>query len=151
MASFIRIGDRFVNLDNMTEARPAPPRMFGGDAGTEATPIFRCFFSDTDCAEFTGFEAGAVASYLTGQAVDVVDYYQAVLKEREQAAQCKAAFDANLALLQHCASSTGHAWYMNDDEGWDCVSCRAHCGLGRLEEVINCWGGLFWASVEAAS
>jgi len=142
MANMIRVGSKYINLDRVTEIRPLVDHL--------GNPELRVFFGVDDCSTFGGPVEQALHAYLDGLAVDVVEVHRVVLKERQDAADRSAASNANYALLERCTGATGHSWELDDEEGWNCMECGAHCGLGWIDEVINCWGGIRCATPSPA-
>lgn len=129
MASLVRIGDRFVNLDRITHVQADGPAI-------------RVYFSEGEAYfVFTGDQGDALRAYLSGMAIDVLEYHRAVLAEQAEEASRKRLYEETTALLESCTDPGGHAWWPNDETGWDCVHCAAYCGLNALHEVIIVWGG----------
>ena len=126
MPALIRIGDRFVNLEEMTagEVTPGPPCLVDLYFRTGMQLVFR------------DAEGIALAAYLTSQALDVMEWHEGYSAIRR----------SETAVLLRCASPEGylgHLWY------WDgklpaifCARCSACAGIGiDMDRVIERWGG----------
>lgn len=134
MPKLVRIGDFIVNLDRMTHAASA-------SSGTAAT----IYFSDReeDYLTFGGENAAAITSYLTNQAFDVVEWHTLCERGRAEDAARAEERAARLKRLEHCTDPAGHVWSWSCDDGaWQCIHCHVASTAERLDQTIDCWGGM---------
>jgi len=135
VATLIRIGTTVINLDRVQFMRRARFK-------SEGISVHLVFDSSQKYLSFSGPEMTALAAYLENEAMDVLAWHARSERGKTEDVALRAAFDANLALLEHCIDEGGHAWKLAPADGHDCIHCGAHCGQSFIDETIACWGGV---------
>ena len=86
MAQFIKVGNKYINLENVTEVMDKAQDKYPTDK------VVVCFAGD-DSEGFEGESAAALRSYFNSIASDVVETYHAKLAEDKYRAEWKVRFE----------------------------------------------------------
>ena len=135
MAQFIRIGERLLNLDQVTFVTAA------------IAPRLRVYFSTSsdDTATLDGAEAVALRAYLEAGSFDVLGWHALKVRSDEEEEKRQEAHASNRTLLSRCLAADGHLWsWSGETDSYCCQHCGADSGQSRVDAPVALFGGT-WA------